>query len=254
MIRRPPRSTLFPYTRLFRSIDRDRLDWGGREGGEDEVGWWGGGWVAARLEVGFLAVVARSESYAQPQAIHAVHGGLGRRARRERELYNPRLGERARGVGEARGLTIQPRYTNAERDPGFTVPILPLQLRQAGWAHLWNRRPGRIRAVDQFDVPGDRRAADGERLALPDVDSVAELRFLPEREKRLRRINRGCVRERLVNWQGKAACSYPDRHAGDQRQVTSAHHTRLPVRARSDRRRQPTAQPTALDGADRHLR
>src|SRR2546430_8343734 len=25
MIRRPPRSTLFPYTTLFRSVDRDRL-------------------------------------------------------------------------------------------------------------------------------------------------------------------------------------------------------------------------------------
>src|SRR2546422_4239697 len=26
MIRRPPRSTLFPYTTLFRSLDRDELD------------------------------------------------------------------------------------------------------------------------------------------------------------------------------------------------------------------------------------
>src|SRR3712207_7784951 len=26
MIRRPPRSTLFPYTTLFRSIDRERVD------------------------------------------------------------------------------------------------------------------------------------------------------------------------------------------------------------------------------------
>src|SRR3712207_8869866 len=53
MIRRPPRSTLFPYTTLFRSVDdvevgrggvgeatgnrRDRPVVGGRGGGDDEV-------------------------------------------------------------------------------------------------------------------------------------------------------------------------------------------------------------------------
>ena len=31
MIRRPPRSTLFPYTTLFRSLDRKRLDEGWSE-------------------------------------------------------------------------------------------------------------------------------------------------------------------------------------------------------------------------------
>src|SRR5690348_17697510 len=30
MIRRPPRSTLFPYTTLFRSAERDRIQLGGR--------------------------------------------------------------------------------------------------------------------------------------------------------------------------------------------------------------------------------
>src|SRR2546427_4626877 len=29
MIRRPPRSTLFPYTTLFRSVPADVLNWGG---------------------------------------------------------------------------------------------------------------------------------------------------------------------------------------------------------------------------------
>src|SRR2546430_12849851 len=41
MIRRPPRSTLFPYTTLFRSRDRARTDRGagrGRQGGAAGVG------------------------------------------------------------------------------------------------------------------------------------------------------------------------------------------------------------------------
>src|SRR2546430_16054081 len=33
MIRRPPRSTLFPYTTLFRSIDISRIGWYGGLGG-----------------------------------------------------------------------------------------------------------------------------------------------------------------------------------------------------------------------------
>src|SRR2546429_3803553 len=36
MIRRPPRSTLFPYTTLFRSLSRDRRRRGGRRGFEEE--------------------------------------------------------------------------------------------------------------------------------------------------------------------------------------------------------------------------
>src|SRR3712207_7598450 len=38
MIRRPPRSTLFPYTTLFRSHDRDRAQAGGQPAGECEAG------------------------------------------------------------------------------------------------------------------------------------------------------------------------------------------------------------------------
>src|SRR2546426_8929758 len=38
MIRRPPRSTLFPYTTLFRSDPGERLQVGGRErGGEEDA-------------------------------------------------------------------------------------------------------------------------------------------------------------------------------------------------------------------------
>ena len=43
MIRRPPRSTLFPYTTLFRSVDPDAgRDWGQEEKGtaEDEMAGW----------------------------------------------------------------------------------------------------------------------------------------------------------------------------------------------------------------------
>src|SRR3712207_7260509 len=36
MIRRPPRSTLFPYTTLFRSVDRQRHEVGGLVGGVAE--------------------------------------------------------------------------------------------------------------------------------------------------------------------------------------------------------------------------
>src|SRR3712207_7770322 len=37
MIRRPPRSTLFPYTTLFRSVDDDRLDQDeDRHGGDEQ--------------------------------------------------------------------------------------------------------------------------------------------------------------------------------------------------------------------------
>src|SRR3712207_8112803 len=37
MIRRPPRSTLFPYTTLFRSANRDRVAPGRAEGAHEEV-------------------------------------------------------------------------------------------------------------------------------------------------------------------------------------------------------------------------
>src|SRR2546422_3973583 len=47
MIRRPPRSTLFPYTTLFRSTARRRLNEGKLEGGP--VGVTGVGKLAVRL-------------------------------------------------------------------------------------------------------------------------------------------------------------------------------------------------------------
>src|SRR3712207_7715637 len=37
MIRRPPRSTLFPYTTLFRSHDAIRMQAGGGESGREEI-------------------------------------------------------------------------------------------------------------------------------------------------------------------------------------------------------------------------
>src|SRR5258707_9479927 len=42
MIRRPPRSTLFPYTTLFRSLDGHHLRRGGRRHGVDRPGRGGG--------------------------------------------------------------------------------------------------------------------------------------------------------------------------------------------------------------------
>src|SRR6266700_4458603 len=46
MIRRPPRSTLFPYTTLFRSGRAGRSCWGGA--GRRRRGWRGGGRAEAR--------------------------------------------------------------------------------------------------------------------------------------------------------------------------------------------------------------
>src|SRR3712207_7690022 len=46
MIRRPPRSTLFPYTTLFRSGEFDRRGWG--PGGHD-LHWWCTGSPAAHV-------------------------------------------------------------------------------------------------------------------------------------------------------------------------------------------------------------
>src|SRR5690606_40317564 len=52
MIRRPPRSTLFPYTTLFRSFSIERARWGGRRGaaaGRGRLVSWPGG-VAERQD------------------------------------------------------------------------------------------------------------------------------------------------------------------------------------------------------------
>src|SRR5256885_6224630 len=57
MIRRPPRSTLFPYTTLFRSIQR------GIDGHRARVAQQPGAAVAGRTHHGFRAQVARSEEH-----------------------------------------------------------------------------------------------------------------------------------------------------------------------------------------------
>src|SRR5437764_8940725 len=70
MIRRPPRSTLFPYTTLFRSVDEFRLDWARpaaelarvvRAGAPRPGAWTTDG--DARLKIGRARVVARSEEH-----------------------------------------------------------------------------------------------------------------------------------------------------------------------------------------------
>src|SRR3712207_8635882 len=57
MIRRPPRSTLFPYTTLFRSLGRT-LGSAPLLGGADNATWWPAGGSAAPLRVdrGLLGV------------------------------------------------------------------------------------------------------------------------------------------------------------------------------------------------------
>src|SRR5258707_3462530 len=69
MIRRPPRSTLFPYTTLFRSHLLDSLDDPaviGRRGEEDEFGTFGPGFLDERLGLGGIVAIAwdlRSEEH-----------------------------------------------------------------------------------------------------------------------------------------------------------------------------------------------
>src|SRR3712207_8290845 len=58
MIRRPPRSTLFPYTTLFRSGEFDRRGWG--PGGHD-LHWWCTGSPAAHVSAEPLVVTYAGE-------------------------------------------------------------------------------------------------------------------------------------------------------------------------------------------------
>src|SRR2546430_12829748 len=62
MIRRPPRSTLFPYTTLFRSVHQD--------GGATEMGARGGGQA---LDVDLVAQIGRLE----PDGVAELRGGGG---------------------------------------------------------------------------------------------------------------------------------------------------------------------------------
>src|SRR2546425_5281470 len=58
MIRRPPRSTLFPYTTLFRSVSRGRLRWYGhveRKNADD--------WVSKCRKLEVVGDIRRSEEH-----------------------------------------------------------------------------------------------------------------------------------------------------------------------------------------------
>src|SRR5256886_7212167 len=76
MIRRPPRSTLFPYTTLFRSADMVQID---LEDGE------------ALVHVGRFQMAGRETAFAAPQRPHPLevvrfHGGHELRERLLRRL------------------------------------------------------------------------------------------------------------------------------------------------------------------------
>src|SRR2546427_11605897 len=75
MIRRPPRSTLFPYTTLFRSPRPGRDELGVHDGVEEE-----------REEVGeMIRMVMREEDVPQPVAVGADLDEVHQRARPEVE-------------------------------------------------------------------------------------------------------------------------------------------------------------------------
>src|SRR2546425_6671669 len=74
MIRRPPRSTLFPYTTLFRSVETDVR---ARNAG-----------LAGELEDAFASLRARTGAGAGPEELDAIHARLLaglERARRSEE-------------------------------------------------------------------------------------------------------------------------------------------------------------------------
>src|SRR2546430_7016896 len=74
MIRRPPRSTLFPYTTLFRSVERvmpeQVADFEGRSAVEDEH-------LVAALEERVGKVRAQETSASGDQNLHKVSWGFG---------------------------------------------------------------------------------------------------------------------------------------------------------------------------------
>src|SRR2546428_4801952 len=67
MIRRPPRSTLFPYTTLFRSCRRRRVGEGDRHGAATVVGGGGGAGVGRRGRVAALQMFVRRAGELQPR-------------------------------------------------------------------------------------------------------------------------------------------------------------------------------------------
>src|SRR3712207_8940870 len=83
MIRRPPRSTLFPYTTLFRSIEGRRL-----RGLRDLSGHLGGGWRRAAFPVHGGAAPAC------PRAGCARRGGVPERAPHRSEEHTSELQSR----------------------------------------------------------------------------------------------------------------------------------------------------------------
>src|SRR3712207_8662182 len=64
MIRRPPRSTLFPYTTLFRSVDPEELR-GGQGGADDVV-------LVAGVDVDVRHAAGRLAAHAAVVAAHAA--------------------------------------------------------------------------------------------------------------------------------------------------------------------------------------
>src|SRR3989475_1611026 len=168
MIRRPPRSTLFPYTTLFRSAPRGRA-------------------VALREELEQLAHALGRD--AGPRVAHGEHGGaqLLARAHRHRHLA---LARELEGVGEqveqeaaherlvgaqARGLR---RDGHAERDPralGRRGQVRHHRLDQGRGADLLSaeRYALRLELHEEQDVVDQR--AQGPRVA---EHAVEERRLL----------------------------------------------------------------------------
>src|SRR3712207_8619926 len=72
MIRRPPRSTLFPYTTLFRSLERN----------------------PPRQPLGAIAPAPEPAEPAEDPEVHPGKGGAGRRDRMRRRLARPEIGDR----------------------------------------------------------------------------------------------------------------------------------------------------------------
>src|SRR3712207_9414818 len=100
MIRRPPRSTLFPYTTLFRSVVTDELD---------------------RLRSGIQLIA--SENFTSPAVLAALGSTL---SNKYAEGYPGRRyyggcagGGRPRGIGHARGQeALWARARQPQPDPG----------------------------------------------------------------------------------------------------------------------------------------
>src|SRR3712207_9396082 len=79
MIRRPPRSTLFPYTTLFRSLGQLLLDDVGLDGDAEVVGL--PRQVGGRVHVAFLGLELRVAQVAPEDGRHAELVGVRERLR-----------------------------------------------------------------------------------------------------------------------------------------------------------------------------